>query len=92
VSIGRYSRDAEHFVVVTPFEWNGRDFREGEVFPWRELGLVEYQRRTLWVANKIGVAEAPAAPVPEPEPVPAPASPAPPPPLAERPRRARAGV
>lgn len=56
---GRYSRDAEHFVVVTPFEYGGRDFREGEAFPWRDLGLVEYQRRLLWVANKIDVTTAP---------------------------------
>lgn len=60
MSIGRYTRDAEHFVVVTPFEYGGRDFVEGETFPWRDLGLVEYQRRTLWIANKIGVVDAPA--------------------------------
>lgn len=78
----RYSRDAEHFVVATPFEWNGRNFAEGEAFPWRELGLVEYQRRLLWIANKIDTCAAPA---------PVPAPPLEPPPAKPRPR-ARAGA
>lgn len=75
MSIGRYTRDAEHFVVVTPFEYGGRNFAEGEAFPWRDMGLVEYQRRTLWIANKIGVVDVPARvaapPAPPPDPKPA---------------------
>lgn len=59
----RYTRDAEHFRVVTPFEYEGRNFAEGDAFPWRELGaggLSEWQRRILWVANKIEPCAAPA--------------------------------
>lgn len=55
---GRYTFDTTRFVVVTPFEYGGRFFVEGEVFPWDDFGLVEYQRRVLWMANKIGVAPA----------------------------------
>lgn len=67
---GCYTRTADHFVVVTPFEYGGRDFRAGEPFPWRDLGLVEYQRRLLWISNKIDVAAAPITPPPPPEPRP----------------------
>lgn len=57
--LSRYRRDAEHFEVVTPFEWDGRAFAEGEAFPALDLGLGEMQRRQLWVANKIRVVDAP---------------------------------
>ena len=59
----RFTREAEHFTVVTPFEYEGRDFREGEPFPWREFGdggLTAWQRQILWVANKIAPCAAPA--------------------------------
>ncbi len=60
----RYTRDAEHFRVVTPFVYGDRTFATvGEPFPWRELGdggLHEYKRRELWVSNKIEPCEAPA--------------------------------
>lgn len=59
----RYTRDAEHFRVVTPFVYGDRTFATvGEPFPWRELGdggLHEYKRRELWVSNKIEPCEAP---------------------------------
>lgn len=55
----RYTRDAEHFEVVTAFEYRGRMFAVGEAFPWRDFELVEYQRRELWIANKIQPCAAP---------------------------------
>lgn len=69
MALSRYRRDAEHFEVVTQFDWNERHFSEGEAFPAHELGLGEMERRQLWVANKIRVVDAPRA-------APAPAAPA----------------
>lgn len=69
MALSRYRRDAEHFEVVTPFDWNERHFSEGEAFPAHELGLGEMERRQLWVANKIRCVDAPpAAPVATPPP------------------------
>lgn len=83
----RYRRDAEHFVVAIPFEWDGRRFETGEPFPALELGLSEFKRRELWIANKIAVADGPPATATEP----APAIVAPPP-AAPAKKRARAGA
>lgn len=59
MSLTRYSRDAEHFVTAIPFEWDGKRYETGELFPAIALGLSEFKRRELWVANKITVADGP---------------------------------
>lgn len=72
MALSRYRRDAKHFQVVTPFEWNGRDFAEGLPFPAIELGLGEMERRHLWIANKIRVVDEPVAESAQAAPEPAP--------------------
>jgi hypothetical protein len=36
------------FVAVRRFDYGARTFEQGDVFPWRDLGLVIHQVRTLW--------------------------------------------
>lgn len=84
----RYRRDAAHFVTAIPFEWGGTRYETGQPFPAIALGLSEYKRRELWIANKIAVADSPPAPA-TPVVVPPAAIAAPEP---TKPKRARAGA
>ena len=58
------------FVARQAFEFAGRTYAPGDLFPWREVGT-ERDVRTLWRAMRVanGTPPAPAAkPAPEPKP------------------------
>jgi len=62
---------------------NGRVFKVGDLLPWRELGLHEWQVCEFWKCNMVDAAPVAAAivapPVSRPAPVPAPRAPQSPP-------------
>lgn len=48
----------------------GRQFKDGQLFPYREMGLVEFRAVALWKAGRLKVAEPGKAPsVDHPHPV-----------------------
>ena len=53
-------------VVAQPFAIGERTFRDGDVLPWRELGLDEPQLRAFWCAGLVRCE--PARPASQPKP------------------------